>query len=93
MRTVTDEFGTLEGTSEAFLAASAARVAQMLYQHPEPGPTWQQSAQRAARLEPGRRQQQTRLLLRQSPVLYTRQLSLAILGKLTLEGLVLRLTT
>jgi hypothetical protein len=54
--------------------------------------TWQQSAQRAARLEPGRRQQQTRLLLRQSPVLYTCQLSLAILGKLTLEGLVLRLT-
>ena len=36
----------------------------MLYQHPEPGPTWQQSAQRAARLEPGRRQQQTRLVLR-----------------------------
>jgi hypothetical protein len=46
------------GTSEALLAAaavhtaSAPRVAQMLYQHPEPGPTWQQSAQRAARLEP-----------------------------------------
>ncbi len=101
--------------SEAFLAASAPRVAHMLYQHPEPGPTWQQSAQRAARLEPGRRQQQTRLikhherhtrqqsaqraarlepgrrqhqtrlLLRQSPVLYTCQLSLAILGRLSLE--------
>ncbi len=62
--------------------------------------TWQQSAQRAAslRLEPGRRhwqpEQQTRLLLLwQSPVLYTCQLSLAILGRLSLEGLVLRLTT
>lgn len=29
----------LEGTSEAFLAASAPRVAHMLYHHPEPGPT------------------------------------------------------
>jgi len=36
------------GTSEAFLAASAPRVAQMPHQHPEPGPTWQQSAQRAS---------------------------------------------
>jgi hypothetical protein len=52
----------VEGTSEAFLAASAPRVAHMLYHHPEPGPTWQQSAQRAARLEPGRRRQQTRFI-------------------------------
>jgi hypothetical protein len=83
----------MEGTSEASLAASAPRAAQMLYQPKNRAQDLAGRRTADCKVGAGTAAATKGLLVRPGSVDLDCQLSLAILGELRLEGLVLRLTT